>query len=120
MIDTLTVEQEAMLAQVRDEWLAVGLSTEPANRPAAEEGVRQAYRRAGMEPPSVVIWLGSPYAGCVASAMLSQDQVRGQVRGQIGAQVWATWGAEYDEWQYQRAASVAGLARHQIVRGDAA
>ena len=75
MIDTLTVEQEAMLAQVRDEWTAVGLSTEPANRPAAEEGVRQAYRRAGMEPPSVVIWLGSPYAGCVASAMLSQDQV---------------------------------------------
>ena len=91
MIDTLTVEQEAMLAQVRDEWLAVGLSTEPANRPAAEEGVRQAYRRAGMEPPSVVIWLGSPYAGCVASAMLSQDQVwgqvGGQVRGQVGGQV---------------------------------
>ena len=91
MIDTLTVEQEAMLAQVRDEWLAVGLSTEPANRPAAEEGVQQAYRRAGMEPPSVVIWLGSPYAGCVASAMLSQDQVWDQVwdqvRGQVGAQV---------------------------------
>ena len=88
MIDTLTVEQEAMLAQVRDEWLAVGLSTEPANRPAAEEGVRQAYRRAGMEPPSVVIWLGSPYAGCVASAMLSQDQVGGQVGGQVWGQVW--------------------------------
>ena len=89
MIDTLTVEQEAMLAQVRDEWLAVGLSTEPANRPAAEEGVRQAYRRAGMEPPSVVIWLGSPYAGCVASAMLSQGQVGAQVRDQVGAQVGA-------------------------------
>ena len=87
MIDTLTVEQEAMLAQVRDEWLAVGLSTEPANRPAAEEGVRQAYRRAGMEPPSVVIWLGSPYAGCVASAMLSQGQVWDQVRAQVGDQV---------------------------------
>ena len=97
MIDTLTVEQEAMLAQVRDEWIEVGLSTEPANRPAAEEGVRQAYRRAGMEPPSVVIWLGSPYAGCVASAMLSQDQVGGQVwdqvRGQVRDQVWdAVWG----------------------------
>ena len=89
MIDTLTVEQEAMLAQVRDEWLAVGLSTEPANRPAAEEGVRQAYRRAGMEPPSVVIWLGSPYAGCVASAMLSQGQVGAQVGAQVRDQVWA-------------------------------
>ena len=93
MIDTLTVEQEAMLAQVRDEWLAVGLSTEPASRPAAEEGVRQAYRRAGLEPPSVVIWLDSPYAGCVASAMLSQDQVGGQVGGQVGNQVRAqVWG----------------------------
>ena len=98
MIDTLTVEQEAMLAQVRDEWLAVGLSTEPANRPAAEEGVRQAYRRAGMEPPSVVIWLGSPYAGCVASAMLSQDQVRAQVRGQVGDAVWGQHEAGYLGW----------------------
>ena len=106
MIDTLTVEQEAMLAQVRDEWLAVGLSTEPANRPAAEEGVRQAYRRAGMEPPSVVIWLGSPYAGCVASAMLSQDQVwdqvrdqvRGQVRVQAGDAVWGQHEAGYLGW----------------------
>ena len=110
MIDTLTVEQEAMLAQVRDEWLAVGLSTEPANRPAAEEGVRQAYRRAGMEPPSVVIWLGSPYAGCVASAMLSQDlvwgqvgdqvwaQVRGQVGDQVGDAVWGQHEAGYLGW----------------------
>ena len=89
MIDTLTVEQEAMLAQVRDEWTAVGLSTEPASRPAAEEGVRQAYRRAGLEPPSVVIWLGSPYAGCVASAMLNPDQVGAQVWDQVRAQVWA-------------------------------
>ena len=98
MIDTLTVEQEAMLAQVRDEWLAVGLSTEPANRPAAEEGVRQAYRRAGMEPPSVVIWLGSPYAGCVASAMLSQGQVRGQVRAQVRRAVWGQHEAGYLGW----------------------
>ena len=93
MIEKLSAEQEVVLAQVRDEWTAVGLSTEPADRPAAEEGVRQAYRRAGLEPPSVVIWLGSPYAGCVASAMLSQDQVGAQVRAQVWdqvrAQVWA-------------------------------
>ena len=106
MIDTLTVEQEAMLAQVRDEWLAVGLSTEPASRPAAEEGVRQAYRRAGLEPPSVVIWLGSPYAGCVASAMLNPDQVgdqvwdqvRAQVGDQVGVAVWGQHEAGYLGW----------------------
>ena len=114
MIDTLTVEQEAMLAQVRDEWLAVGLSTEPASRPAAEEGVRQAYRRAGLEPPSVVIWLDSPYAGCVASAMLSQDQVRAQVWGQVWDQV---RGQVWDQVRGQ----VRGQVRDQVwgqVRGQ--
>ena len=110
MIEKLSAEQEVVLAQVRDEWTAVGLSTEPADRPAAEEGVRQAYRRAGMEPPSVVIWLGSPYAGCVASAMLSQDQVgdqvgaqvrgqvRAQVRDQVGDAVWGQHEAGYLGW----------------------
>ena len=91
MIDTLTVEQEAMLAQVRDEWLAVGLSTEPADRPAAEEGARQAYRRAGLEPPRVVVWLDSPLAGRIGAAMLSggkEGQVGDQVRDQVGDQVW--------------------------------
>ena len=119
MIDTLTVEQEAMLAQVRDEWLAVGLSTEPANRPAAEEGVRQAYRRAGMEPPSVVIWLGSPYAGCVASAMLSQDQVGDQVRGQVWdqvrVQVWdQVRGQVWDQVGDQVGDQVRGQVRGQV------
>ena len=138
MIDTLTVEQEAMLAQVRDEWLAVGLSTEPANRPAAEEGVRQAYRRAGMEPPSVVIWLGSPYAGCVASAMLSQDQVGGQVWAQVRDQVWGqvrdqvrdqvwdqvrgqVWGQVRGQVRGQVWAQVRGQVRGQVraqVRGQ--
>ncbi len=122
MIDTLTVEQEAMLAQVRDEWLAVGLSTEPANRPAAEEGVRQAYRRAGMEPPSVVIWLGSPYAGCVASAMLSQDQVWAQVRGQVRDQVRGqVWGQVWDQVWAQVLAQVGDQVWGQVgdqVRGQ--
>ena len=52
MIEKLSAEQEVVLAQVRDEWTAVGLSTEPADRPAAEEeygrriGVRVWNRRA--------------------------------------------------------------------------
>ena len=97
MIDTLTVEQEAMLAQVRDEWLAVGLSTEPADRPAAEEGARQAYRRAGLEPPRVVVWLDSPLAGRIGAAMLSggkEGQVGDQVRGQVWSQVWDQVGGQ--------------------------
>ena len=130
MIEKLSAEQEVVLAQVRDEWTAVGLSTEPADRPAAEEGVRQAYRRAGLEPPSVVIWLGSPYAGCVASAMLSQDQVGAQVWAQVGAQVWdqvrgqvgdAVWGQVWAQVRGQVGAQVGAQVRGQVwdqVRGQ--
>ena len=50
----------------------------------------------------------------------AQTAIRNADAADAGVRVKSTWGAEYDEWQYQRAASVAGLARHQIVRGDAA
>ena len=93
MIEKLSAEQEVMLAQVRDEWLAVGLSTEPADRPAAEEGVRRAYRRAGLEPPRVVVWLDSPLAGRIGAAMLSGGK-EGQVRGQVRSQVWGQVGGQ--------------------------
>lgn len=98
MITELTAEQEAMLAEVRDEWLTVGLSTEPADRAAAEDGVRAAYRRAGLTPPRVMVWLDSPLAGCIGAAVLgdqvwdqvgakARDLVWAQVRDQVGAQV---------------------------------
>jgi hypothetical protein len=89
-LERLTSEQEALLPVVRDEWLAHGLSTEPADRAKAEAGVAAAYREAGLEPPRIIVWLDSPFAGCVGSWMLTQvrDQVRGQVWGQVGDQVW--------------------------------
>src|SRR5690606_19368325 len=67
----LTPEQEALLSVVRDEWLAVGLSTEPADRSRAEAGVVAAYRAAGLEPPATVIWLDSPLAGAIAAAAIA-------------------------------------------------
>lgn len=62
-IASLTPAQEVILAQVREEWLAHGLSTEPADRPAAEAGVRRAYEIAGLSPPATVVWCDSPMAG---------------------------------------------------------
>ena len=80
MITELTAEQKATLEKARDEWLAVGLSTEPADRAAAEEGVRLAYQRAGLTPPRMVVWLDSPRAGCIGASML------GQAEAQVGDQ----------------------------------
>jgi hypothetical protein len=93
-ITALTAEQEQLLPAIRDEWLAHGLSTEPADRTAAEDGVRAAYRAAGLQPPRFMIWLGSPWAGAVGQAIAPEivaryvdDQVRDQVGDQVGDQV---------------------------------
>ena len=91
-LTSLTAEQAALLPVIRDRWLAHGLSTQPADRPAAEAGVAAAYRAAGLEPPGIVVWVDSPLAGCYAAALLAGwklvgDQVGDQVRAQVWAQV---------------------------------
>jgi hypothetical protein len=89
-IEQLTPEQRSIIPIVRDEWIAHGLSCEPADREAAEDGVRRAYRAVGLDEPELIIWLGSPMAGCIASAMLAQptpDKVRSQVVSQALSQV---------------------------------
>jgi len=99
-VEALSPEQEALLTPVRDEWLRIGLATAPADRPAAEEGVRQAYRAAGLPSPGQMVWLGSPVAGAIAACMLCVldlsdhvpdrywGTVREQLRGQLRASAW--------------------------------
>ena len=101
MITALTLEQEALIPIKREEWLKVGLSTQPADRDKAEQGVRLAYEAAGLNPPEQMIWVDSPLAGCYAASLLAKvrdqvrdqvwdqvrDQVRAQVRAQVGGQV---------------------------------
>jgi hypothetical protein len=61
-IKTLSADQTAALSRYRARWTAIRRSTEPADRDAAEEGVRLAYRIAGLEPPARFIWCDSPVA----------------------------------------------------------
>src|SRR5487761_502195 len=105
-ITKLTTDQLAMLPAICDQWLAHGLSTELADRSAAEAGRRAAYRAAKLDPPRFIIWLGSPMSGAIgqawAPAIISRyldaqvgdqvgdqvyDQVDDQVGDQVGAQV---------------------------------
>ncbi|GAA0452633.1 hypothetical protein Ade02nite_00620 [Paractinoplanes deccanensis] len=67
----LTHAQEAMAAAIEDQWLAAAMETGPADRAAAESGVREAYRLAGATPPEQIFWLGSPRAGAAAAALLA-------------------------------------------------
>jgi hypothetical protein len=92
MMEKLPLEVETALPAIRDEWLRVGLSTEPAGRGTAMDGVREAYRTAGLAEPKLVIWLDSPLAGCCGAALLRAmlpDRVGAQVRAQVWDQVWA-------------------------------
>jgi hypothetical protein len=61
-------EQSELLAGVRDEWLALGTSTKPADRGRCEWAVRSSIESAGHETHSMVfIWVDSPMAGVLAS-----------------------------------------------------
>src|SRR5262245_13653532 len=58
----LTSEQRKAFGRYRARWAAIRRSTEPAARGSAEQGVRLAYRAAGLEPPERVVWCDSPVA----------------------------------------------------------
>ena len=54
-------EQRALVRALRDEWLACGLATGPADRGAAEDAVAGLYRFVGAPPPTFE-WVDSPAA----------------------------------------------------------
>ncbi|MFJ9780842.1 DUF6745 domain-containing protein [Amycolatopsis sp. NPDC101161] len=47
--------------EIRDDWLRCALSTEAADRPAAEAAISRLYELAGASPPTFT-WVGSPAA----------------------------------------------------------
>jgi hypothetical protein len=59
--DASPVEKIRLAVTLRNEWLAVGLSAEPADRPAAEAAVTRLYAMAGAPPPAFE-WVPSPLA----------------------------------------------------------
>jgi hypothetical protein len=91
-LERLTPAQEARLPAIRDKWVGIGLSTEPADRPRAEAAVRLAYRRAGLAEPTDIMWTGSPMAGATTAASVTRRQRQGlpaaaEVRSQVTCQV---------------------------------
>jgi hypothetical protein len=102
--DALTSEQRAALTRYRARWASIRRSTAPADRDAAEEGVRLAYRAAGLDPPARLVWCESPIALSnlarrastadgpnVKSAIINRPrrQVAARVRSRVAARVLA-------------------------------
>jgi len=94
--EKLSAEQLARMPEWVEKWVAVGLSTDPADFVAAEAGVRGCYRAAGLREPAIVFHVGSPLssvlAGCHAVALLRSQvwsQVESQVESQVASQFWS-------------------------------
>ena len=96
-IDVLTPEQCARMPSWADEWIARGLSCEPADREAWERGARACYAHAGIEWPGVVVWVGSPLVMALAAPIAAHllrggddvvaDVVAGAVDDVVGGAV---------------------------------
>ncbi|SEB87760.1 hypothetical protein SAMN04490357_0619 [Streptomyces misionensis] len=73
------------------EWREVAAATGAADRPAAEEGVRLAYRLAGLPEPETILWADSPRAGAALAARLTARGTSGRsVRDAVRDRPWAT------------------------------
>ena len=104
-INKLTQRQITVMPEWFEKWVAVGLSTEPADFDAAERALRACYRAANLAEPKVVLRMGSPLAACLGGAygawMLGSQvrdqvwsQVRDQVESQVRSQVWSQVGSQ--------------------------
>jgi len=121
-VETLSQAQKELLTAKRNEWMAIGLSTEPAGRDAAEAAARTAYRTAGLPEPKIVIWMDNPLHGAIAQGILRSKvwaqvraQVRDQVRAQVGDQVRAqVWAQVRDQVRAQVGAQVRDQVRDQV------
>jgi hypothetical protein len=91
-LNKLSQDQEAQIPAVSDEFLRIGLSTEPADFEAAEQAVRDAYAVAGLAAPKITIRLRSPHEGAIGAAILKGTRLGESLRDQVGDQVWAQVG----------------------------
>jgi hypothetical protein len=62
MLNELTPEMAARLPVITKEWAGYALSTK-TDRERAEALIPAIYREGGLEPPALVLWEESPYAG---------------------------------------------------------
>jgi len=95
-LKSLTGEQLALLAVVREEWLRVGLATR-TEWPAVRRIVPALYSALGFQPPDSVITFDSPREGLLAATSMTagvmfkphhlRDEVRRRVRQQVSRAV---------------------------------
>jgi hypothetical protein len=68
-IERLTGAQARGLASIRDEWLSLDASTDPADRDEAEFGIAEAYDAVGLPTPRTIVWADDLAIGAVIAAV---------------------------------------------------
>ena len=96
MIDKLTQEQLNKFPLYVKKWTDIGLSTEPADKKTAEEGVRLAYKNAGLKPPTKIVWCGSPLSNglvrLIVTKILTDKKIGQSVWQSVRQSVWQSVG----------------------------
>jgi len=87
-IEKLTDSQIARMAEYRDEWMKIGLCTDPANRPEAEKAIRQMYVIGGCAEPKKIVWCDSPLSAGIVRAILIDNKIGSSVRDSVLDSVW--------------------------------
>jgi hypothetical protein len=72
-IRELTNEEMARFPEFVKKWTEIQFCTDPAERPQAEEGIRQIYRAGGLDKPKIV-WCSSPLANYITCAIILRIQ----------------------------------------------
>ncbi|MGP3989352.1 DUF6745 domain-containing protein [Streptomyces sp. 3N207] len=87
----MTTPMETAQADTTVMWREVAAATGPADRAAAEDGVRLAYRLAGLPEPERIVWAGSPREGAALAVRLTAEgEVGRSVRDEVRTRPWAT------------------------------
>lgn len=92
-IEKLTPEQEAYLPVFREEWLKIGLSTDPVDRDASAAAVKRIYAAGGKAEP-VVMHFDSPAACCIAINSM-KSSLKAKLRSNLGVDLRGNLGVNF-------------------------
>jgi hypothetical protein len=104
-IESLSEAQIAKFPEYIKNWTDIGLSTLPACRETAEQGIREMYAAAGLAPPKKIVWCGSPLSQGLTRAIIIDKKLNELIGDSVRDSVWASvWASVRDSvWASVRA-----------------
>jgi hypothetical protein len=114
-IAALTEEQQERFDEFVERWTAIGLCTDPADRPRAEAAIREIYRQGGLPPPRAIVWCGSPLSLGRIGAIIRDRSLFAEVPSGAGSSV-----ANRVRWRVHQDVhgSVAAAVQTEPMRAD--